>query len=141
MLAIINMLFDYARIMTIVNDFHGMYQTIKQALMFVMMSVRKTMSLYLTYLFTLIVFLLIYLFIESFISVTGWLTILIYFLWSQIFMISRIWLRMSFFAGQYSFYHYSNTAMPGMTKAMLDDAVEEYEKRAKEGSDQEEPGN
>jgi hypothetical protein len=36
---------------------------------------------------------------------------------------------MSFFAGQYSFYHFSNTAMPGMTKNMLDAAVDNYEKR------------
>jgi hypothetical protein len=130
MLAIINMLFDYARIMTIVNDFYGMYKTIKQALMFVMMSVRQTVSLYFLYVITLIVILLIYLFVESFISVTGWLTILIFFLWTQLFVISRMWIRMSFFAGQYSFYHHSNTAMPGMTKEMMDKAVEDYEKRA-----------
>ncbi len=139
MLAIINMLFDYARIITIVNDFHGMYKMIKQALMFVMMSARKTMALYFLYVFTLIIFLLIYLLVESFISVTGGLTILIFFLWTQIFMISRIWIRMSFFAGQYSFYHFSNTAMPGMTKEMLDKAVEDYEKREKEGGSQGKP--
>jgi len=139
MLALINMLFDYARIMTIVNDYHAMYKTIKQVLMFVMMSARKTLALYFLYVFTLIVFLLIYLVVENLISVTGWLTILIFFLWTQIFMLSRVWIRMSFYAGQYSFYHYSNTAMPGMTKAMLDKAVVDYEKREKEGVGPEKP--
>jgi hypothetical protein len=129
MLAIINMIFDYARIMTVVNDFYGMYKTIKQAMMFVIMIPRKTMTLYFLYLFTIIVFMIIYLVVESFINITNWFTILFFLLWTQIFMISRIWIRMSFFAGQYSFYHYSNTAMPGMTKAMLDKAVDDYEKR------------
>ena len=129
LLALINMLFDYAKIMTVVNDFHNMFATVKQSIMFVMMSPLKTMGLYFSYLLTMILFIIIYVFIESFISVSGWLTILAFFLWAQIFMISRIWIRMSFFAGQYSFYHYSNTAMPGMTKAMLDKAVEDYEKQ------------
>jgi len=129
LLAFINMLFDYAKIMTVVNDFQGMFATVKQSIMFVMMSPRKTIGLYFSYLMTSVLFMTIYMFVESFISVTGWLTILIFFLWTQIFMISRIWIRMSFFAGQYSFYHYSNTAMPGMTKDMLNSAVEDYEKR------------
>jgi hypothetical protein len=124
------MLFDYAKIMTVANDFYGMFKTVKQAIMFVMMNPRKTIGLYFSYLFTAIFLMIIYLFIESFISVTGWLTILIFFLWTQIFMITRIWIRMSFFAGQYSFYRFSNTAMPGMTKEVLDKAVEDYEKRA-----------
>lgn len=129
LLAIINMLFDYAKIMTVVNDFYGMFKTVKQTIMFVMMSPRKTIGLYFSYLFTAIFLIIIYLFVESFISVTGWLTILIFFLWTQIFMITRIWIRMSFFAGQYSFYRFSNTAMPGMTRDMLDAAVDNYEKR------------
>jgi hypothetical protein len=132
MLTIVNMLFDYAKIMTVVNDFNGMFKTVKQAMMFVMMSPRKTTVLYFSYLITVIFLMIIYLLVENFIPVTGWLTILIFFLWAQIFMISRIWIRMSFFAGQYSFYRFSNTAMPGMTKEMMDIAVETYEKRVDE---------
>jgi hypothetical protein len=129
MLAMINMLFDYAKIMTVVNDFHGMYRTIKDALMFVIMSPKKTVGIYISYLITILFFMIIYLVVESFISVSGWVTILVFFLWTQIFMLSRVWIRLSFFAGQYSFYHHSNTAMPGMTKAMLDKSVDDYEKR------------
>ena len=36
---------------------------------------------------------------------------------------------MSFFAGQFYFYKFANTAMPGMTKEMLDRAVEDSEER------------
>ena len=97
LLATVNLLFDYAKIMTVVNDYHGMFKTVKQSVMFVMMSPRKTMGLYFSYLFTAILIMMIYLFAESFISVTGWMTILIYFLWSQIFMISRIWVLGSSF--------------------------------------------
>jgi len=124
------MLFDYTKIIIVVSDFHSMFRTVKQAILFVMMSLRKTMSLYFLYLFTVILFLTIYLLIESFISVSGWLTIFVFFLLTQVFMISRIWIRLSFFAGQYIFYRYSNSAMPGMSKEMLDKAVNEYEKRA-----------
>ena len=129
LLALINMLFDYAKIMTVVNDFQSMYATVKKSIIFVMMSPQKTMGLYFSYFLAFILFIIIYLLVESLILVTGWLTILIYFLWTQIFMISRIWIRMSFFFGQYIFYRFSNTAMPGMTKTMLDKAVEDYKKR------------
>lgn len=129
-LAMTNMLIDYARIMAVVNDFHGMYQTLKQSLMFVMMSPKKTTSLYISYVVTFIVFLSVYLLVESFITVNSTYTVIIFFLWTQLFILSRIWIRMSFFAGQYSFYHHSNTAMPGMTKEMLENAVIDYEKRA-----------
>lgn len=132
LLALINMIFDYAKIMTVVNDFHKMYSTIKEAVLFVMMSPRKTISLYFSYLMTTVLFLILYLVIESFISVTGWMSFIVFFLWTQIFMISRIWIRLSFFAGQYVLYRFSNTAMHGMTKEMLDNAVTDYEKRVAE---------
>jgi hypothetical protein len=128
LLAIINMIFDYAKIMTVVNDFQRMFETVRMALMFVMKSFRKTSGLYFSYLFTMIFFMIVYLFIENFISVTNWLTVVLFFLWTQLFMLSRIFIRMSFFAGQYTFYRYSNTVMPGMTRKMLDEAVENYEK-------------
>ena len=118
LLAIINMLFDYVKIMIVVNDFYAMFRTVKLAIVFVMTNLRKTIGLYFSYLFTVFLFLTIYLFVESFISVSGWLTILIFFLWTQLFVISRIWLRLSFFAGQYSFYHFSEKAISRTTDEM-----------------------
>jgi hypothetical protein len=132
LLAFVNMLFDYAKIMTVVNDFYGMFKTVNQAFIFVMMSMRKTIGLYMLFLFTAIILMAVYLFIESLLNVTSGLMVLIFFIWTQIYMISRVWIRMSFFAGQYSLYRHSNTAMPGMTKEMLDKAVTNYENRVRE---------
>ena len=56
----INLLFDYAKIMTVVYDYHKMMETVKQALMFIMMSLVKTVSLYKLYLLTAIILFLLY---------------------------------------------------------------------------------
>jgi hypothetical protein len=129
MLIMVNMLFDYAKIIVVVNDFNSMYSTIKQALMFVMMSMRKTVSLYMLYFLAFLLLLFLYLGIEQFISVSSGYMVLVFFLWSQLYMLIRLFIRLSFFSGQYFFYMYSNTAMPGMTREMLDTAVEEYKLR------------
>jgi len=130
LLLFFNIILDYARIMTVVNDFHGMYQALKQAFMFVLMSMRRTMALYLLYLLTTVSLILMYLVVEHVLSVSSWITVLLFFIWSQLFMIARMWSRLSLFAGQYIFYKFSNTAMPGMTKEMLDKAVMDYEARS-----------
>ena len=129
LLAMINMLFDYAKIMTVVNDFYAMLDTTKVAVMYVMMSMRKTVSLYLLYLLTAILLFALYWFLESLLDISNITGITIFIILSQIYILSRIWIRLSFLAGQYIFYHHSNTAMPGMSREMLDAAVEAYEKR------------
>lgn len=129
LLMMVIMIFDYAKIMTIVNDFHRMYKTVKEAIIFIRMNFLKTTGLYFLYLITAIIFLVAYLFVESWLHISnGWL-VLIFFIWSQLYMISKIWIRLSFYGGQYIFYRSSNTAMPGMTKEMLDSAVKDYEKK------------
>ena len=129
LLAFTNMIFDYAKIVTIVNDYYGMIKTVELTLMFVMMSLFKTIGLYALYFVTAFIIVLIYLLITSLIHITDGFTVLLFFILSQAYMVAKIWIRISFFSGQYSFYHQSNTAMPGMTKEMLDKAVEDYEKR------------
>jgi hypothetical protein len=129
LLAFTNMIFDYAKIVTIVNDYYDMIKAVKVTLMFVMMSLFKTVGLYALYFLTAVVIVCIYLFIASLIDISNGFMVLIFFILSQVYMVAKIWIRISFFAGQYSFYHYSNAAMPGMTKEMLDEAVENYEKR------------
>ena len=110
------MLFDYAKIMTTLYDLPGMIKAVEKASMFILMNLRKTIGLYLFYLMTAIILMMCYLYVESFISVTGWLTLVIFIFWAQLFMISRIWIRLSFFAGQYSFYFYANETLPVITK-------------------------
>jgi hypothetical protein len=128
-LAMVNMLFDYAKIMTVVNDFRSMIDTTKNAMMFVMMSLRKTTALYGLYLITAVIIFVIYWMIESLVDASSFAGVLLFIIISQIYILSRIWIRLSFLAGQFIFYKYSNTAMPGMTKEMLDEMVEAYEIR------------
>jgi hypothetical protein len=129
LLALTNMIFDYAKIMIVVNDYYDMIKAVKLTFMFVMMSLFKTVGLYALYFLTAVIIACIYLLIASLIDISNGFMVLIFFILSQVYMIAKIWIRISFFAGQYSFYHYSNAAMPGMTKEMLDEAVENYEKR------------
>ena len=131
-LAFINLLFDYAKIMTVVYDYHKMMETVKLALMFIMMSLIKTVGLYKLYLFTAVGIFLLYWVVESALQVSSGFMVLVFFIWTQIYMILKLWVRLGFFAGQYSFYYHSNTAMPGMSKAMLDEAVANYEIHLKE---------
>ncbi len=129
MLAMINMFFDYVKILIVSNDYYRIFKTLKDTMMFVMMSMRKTIGLYGLYLFTALAALVIYLYINNFYELTGPLTIFKFFVVSQLYMILKMFIRVSFFTGQFGFYTHSNTAMPGMTKEMLDEAVEYYEAR------------
>ena len=137
LLALVNMIFDYAKIITVVNDFTGMWKSTKNAIMFVMMSFRKTSGLYGLYFFTASLLIIIYLLIESYLHVGSGLMVFVFFIFTQIYMLFKMWIRLSFFGGQYVFYKHSNTAMPGMTKEMLDMAVAEYENREAKGEERE----
>jgi hypothetical protein len=129
MIAIINMLFDYAKIIVVYNDFYKIFRSVKDTIMFVMMSMGKTLGLYGLYFLTSLIFLYIYLYMSSLIYVTGPLTIFLFFIVSQLYMIVKMFIRLCFFTGQFKFYKNSNTAMPGMTEEMLDGAAKAYEER------------
>jgi len=135
MAGLINMIFDYAKILTVTNDFHRMFKTVKDTMMFVLMSMRKTTGLYALYFLTSVLMLVVYLLFSNFISVQSPVTILIIFIFSQVYMLIKMFLRVCFFTGQYVFYKHSNTAMPGMTREMLDEAVAEYDKRKTNGEE------
>ena len=129
MIAIINMLFDYAKIVVVYNDFYRIFRSVKDTILFVMMSMGKTLGLYGLYFLTSLIFLCIYLYMGSLFNITGPWTILIFFIVSQLYMIVKMFIRLCFFTGQFKFYKNSNTAMPGMTEEMLDGAVKAYEER------------
>jgi hypothetical protein len=132
MLALVNMFFDYAKILIVYNDFYRIYKSLKDTMMFVIMSMPKTIGLYGLYFLTASALMAIYLFLESLFNVTGTISIFLFFLLSQIYIFTRVFIRISFFTGQYTYYKYSNTAMPGMSQEMLDDAVRDYEARVKD---------
>jgi len=132
LLLMINMLFDYAKIIMAVNDYYGAWSTIKTAMMFVAMSLRKTTGLYFLFFITGLLLLAVYWILESGLQVSSAFTVLVFFVLTQIYMLAKTWLRLSFFGGQYVYYRYSNTAMPGLTQEMLDQAVADYESRVSE---------
>ncbi len=132
LILMINMLFDYAKIIMAVNDFYGAWSTIKIAMMFVVMSMRKTAGLYFLFFITGLLLLAVYWFLESRLQVSSAFTVLVFFVLTQLYMLAKTWLRLSFFGGQYVYYRYSNTAMPGLTQEMLDQAVADYENRVSE---------
>ena len=126
---LINMLFDYARIITVYNDFYRMYKVVKDTLMFIMMSLRKTAGLYAVYFLSATILLIICLFLENLLEVNAIYSIILFLITSQLYMVLKMFIRLGFFSGQFTFYKYSNTAMPGMSKEMLDDMVRAYELR------------
>jgi hypothetical protein len=131
MLILINMLFDYAKIITVYNDFLNMKRTTYNAMMFVMMSMRKTVGLYMLFFITALALLCIYWFVESKLIISSGFSVVLFFILSQIYIIFKIWLRISLFNGQFIFYKFSNTALPGMSKEMLDEMVDAYEQKVK----------
>ena len=104
LLIVINMLFDYAKIMTVAHDFSGMFATVKAALIFVIQHPVKTAALYKYYLLSVILILLVYWGVESVLQVNSGLTVFVFFLLTQIYSLLKLWIRLSFFAGQYRFY-------------------------------------
>jgi hypothetical protein len=109
MLAIINMLFDYVKIMTVVNDYYKMMEAVKIGMMFVIMRFIKTVGLYMLYLLTAVLLFLIFWIVESMFKITNGMMVFIFFIWTQLYMFLRLWVRLSFFAGQYEFYRYANS--------------------------------
>ena len=56
------------------------------------------------------------LFLEKIIPVNSGLTVLVFFIVSQLYILSRVWIRLSFFGGQYLFYHQTNMATQGINQ-------------------------
>jgi hypothetical protein len=129
-LIFINMLFDYAKIITVANDYTGMFKTFRIALIFISGSLVKTISLYKLYLFTAVLIFLIYWSVESFLKVSGGIMVLVFFLWTQIYVLQKLWVRLSFFSGQAAFYLHSDTALPAMVRQKLAEAAASHEESA-----------
>jgi hypothetical protein len=136
LIAMVMMLFDYAKVVLITETHTGMYSALKEAAMFFMMNFFKTIGIYLLYILTTILLFVIFKFIDSFIVTDTFFAISIYFVLSQIFVFVRQYLRLALFDSIIVYYQKSMTAMPGMlNKEMLEMAVMNYEKRTAEEKD------
>ncbi len=130
LLALVNMIFDYAKIITVSENKHQMFFVPMESTKFIFMNFIKTSGLYGLYFFSIIILISIYLLVESLFDVQSFLGVITFFVLTQIYIFLRQWVRLSFFSGQTLYYQHTIKAQPGMlTKDMLDMEVDNNEKR------------
>lgn len=127
MLIITNMFFDYAKIITIVNETARTVRAVELAWFFVSRRFIESTGLYKLYLGTAILSFFVYLVVESYLQVsTPWMVFVI-FLWTQIYILVKIWIRLSFFAGQTALYYRSVPA--GMSGQLMENSINKVTKQ------------
>jgi len=100
LLFLVNMIFDYAKIRTVVGDGRSMIVQTGKAIGFVFKNFGRTMGLYYFIGVLGIVFMVIYGVVEPQISQVTPLLVLLAFVWQQVYMLARIWVRLTFFSSQ-----------------------------------------
>jgi hypothetical protein len=101
---ILLMIADYAKIAVVVNDETAMVKTAWRSTEFVFSHFTKTVGLELMMLLVPIVLFAIYMVLDLNIGMTTDLTIIIMLIIQQLFMASRAWSKVFFFAGEMSLY-------------------------------------
>ena len=125
LLVFTNMLFDYAKIITVARESVRVVEAAILAWQFVWVGFIKTIGLYKLYLVTALLIMAIYWIIESQVRFSGPWMVLLFFLWTQFLMLMRIWVRLGFFAGQTIFY--AGSAVAGISKPWTDEPFNERE--------------
>ncbi|MFC1729039.1 hypothetical protein ACFL6I_01770 [candidate division KSB1 bacterium] len=101
---IVNMLFDYGKIITVMqnraNFFTSPFVALYKALITVFRHFFKTFGLYLTIGLCWIILMLVYWLIVPGAGDSSWIAVFGVFLIGQLYLISRIWVRCLFYAGQ-----------------------------------------
>lgn len=96
----INLLFDYSKILVVLKDFKNPFRALSKALKVVFGRFHKTFGLYLVIGILWIVLMLIFWLIVPEAAGSSWFMIILAFFLGQLFLISRIWTRCLFYAGQ-----------------------------------------
>jgi len=100
----INMLFDYAKIKTVVEDRKGMFRAVFNAIKFIFLHLKRAMGLYYFIVIAALVLTIILVSIKNLIPSINWGLIILLFIWQQFIVIARLWLRMLFFSSQLQLY-------------------------------------
>ena len=100
------MVFDYARIKTVIEDRRSVLQTTKDAFVFVFKNIGSTMGLFYLLLLTNLVLTVVFLFFKEIIPQTSAFSIFIFFIIQQIFICSFIWIRCWLYSSQLELYKY-----------------------------------
>ncbi len=100
------MVFDYARIKTVIEDSRNVLQTTKDAFIFVFKNFGSTMGLFYLLLLTNLVFTVVYILIKEIFPQTSAVSITAIFIIQQIFICSFIWIRCWLYSSQLELYKY-----------------------------------
>lgn len=98
------MIADYAKLSVVVNNDRSMLKTAWRAMQFVLRRVFKTFGLELSMLLVPVVLFGVYLILDLSIGMTTGATILVMFILQQLFLFSRAWTKVFFFAGELALY-------------------------------------
>ena len=99
------MVADYAKILVVVHDEHSMLKTAWRSTKLVSRYFFRTFGLELLMVVVPIVLFAIYVWLDLSIGMTSGLTILVMFILQQLFIISKAWTKVFFFAGELSLYY------------------------------------
>jgi len=100
----INMVFDYAKIMTVLEERRYMIKTGLRAWGFVLKHLWKTLGLYCLVATIGLAFFVLYTLAGKSIEVSTGLGVLLLFLWQQLYALGRTWVRLLFLASQVTLY-------------------------------------
>jgi hypothetical protein len=104
LLCLVNMIFDYAKIGTVVKQGRSMIIQTGKAIGFVFKHFSKTLRLYYLLFLTGAVIVVIYALIEPLSNQTVLWTLILFFIIQQLFMLCKIWIRLTFYASQLELY-------------------------------------
>ena len=100
------MVFDYARIKTVIEDSRSVLQTTRDAFIFVFKNIGSTMGLFYLLLLANLVLTVVFIFLKEIIPQTTAVSIFAVFLIQQIFICSFIWIRCWLYSSQLELYKY-----------------------------------
>ena len=102
---IIIMIADYAKIMVVTHDEHSMLKTAWRSTKLVFRYFFRTFGLELLMFLVPVVLMVVYGWLDLTIGMTSGFTILVMFIVQQLFIVSKAWTKVFFFAGEMSLYH------------------------------------
>jgi hypothetical protein len=110
---LVMILFDYAKVILITENYSGMLSAVKEAMMFYMKNFFRTIWLYLLYIIVAILLFVIYWLITGSLNTDKTMSIFTYFILSQLFFFIRQYLRLALYNSVITYYQETVGAMSG----------------------------
>lgn len=101
----VNMLFDYAKIRLVMTDNPKVFRELLETIRFVSRNLWRAWGLYFLIGILFVLVSVLYMEVAQVIPDHSLPLMLLLFLWQQVFIISRVWIKLHFFAAQMTFYH------------------------------------